>query len=270
MKFTGERYLPEVNGLVATQHYSRYIYAINAINLEGNVVLDIASGEGYGTELLSRYSKQVYGIDISSEAIETAKSKYKSSNIEFKLGSASAIPLPDNCIDVAVSFETIEHHTEHELMLREIKRVLKKNGVLIISSPNKSFYQKHFPNFKNEFHQKELSESEFGDFMHSHFKYCNFYMQNDFLGTFIVPSLKNDNYSIPLLCDRTSLTCETIEARYNICIASDFEIKCNNSTLFFSDNDFFTRLFLSQARLNRIISPKIWEIYSSFKKLIKR
>ena len=51
-----------------------------------------------------------------------------------------AIPLPDQSVDLVVSFETIEHHDKHEEMMLEIKRVLRPDGVVIISSPDKQTY----------------------------------------------------------------------------------------------------------------------------------
>ncbi len=51
--------------------------------------------------------------------------------------SASQLPIETSSIDVIVSFETIEHLTEQEEMMFEIKRVLKPNGIVIISSPDK-------------------------------------------------------------------------------------------------------------------------------------
>ena len=167
MEFTGERYLPDVHGSVELEHIHRYLFAGQVSS--GKQVLDIASGEGYGSAMLARTAAHVTGVDISSEAILHAKEKYKASNLEFLVGSCSAIPLSDGCIDVVVSFETIEHHDQHEAMMFEIKRVLKPGGLLVISCPDKLEYSDK-PAYSNEYHVKELYRDEFVKLLENYFK----------------------------------------------------------------------------------------------------
>ena len=138
MEFTGERFLPTVSGEIELEHMHRYLQAKElAVNKS---VLDIACGEGYGSALLATVANNVIGVDISEQAIKHASAQYKASNLKYIHGSCSLIPLPDACIDLVVSFETIEHHVEHESMMLEIRRVLKPDGVLIISSPDRRHY----------------------------------------------------------------------------------------------------------------------------------
>ncbi len=96
-------------------------------------------------------------------------------NIEFNLGSTDAIPLEDGSVDVVVSFETIEHHDKHDLMMKEISRVLKKDGVLLISSPEKSIYSERDPN--NPYHIKEITLVEFRDLLNKNFKNVKLFNQ---------------------------------------------------------------------------------------------
>lgn len=153
---TGERYVPGVEGLTAYEHLHRYAIACDYAN--GKTVLDIATGEGYGSCLLARKAKRVVGVDISEESIAHAREKYAGyKNLDFVRGSCTDIPFERETFDMVVSFETIEHLAEHDKMLEEIKRVLKKDGLLIISSPNKDTYKE----FKNKFHVKELTLEEF-------------------------------------------------------------------------------------------------------------
>ena len=139
-------------------HLHRYAIACNYT--KNKVVLDIASGEGYGCNLISKNASFVYGVDIDKETIVSAKNKYNEENIEFIEGSTSEIPLDDCTIDIVISFETIEHHDKHEEMFKEIKRVLKPKGLLIISTPDKYYYS-DIKNYNNEFHIKELYKQEF-------------------------------------------------------------------------------------------------------------
>src|SRR5208282_3283705 len=130
---------------------------------------DIASGEGYGSALLAKSAASVVGVDISTEAVAHATTKYQADNLEFRLGSCAAIPLADQSVDIVVSFETIEHHVEHDAMMREIKRVLVPGGLLIISSPDKLEYSDK-PGYANPYHVKELYRGEFTSLLDAYFK----------------------------------------------------------------------------------------------------
>ncbi|HKM55661.1 MAG TPA: class I SAM-dependent methyltransferase, partial [Isosphaeraceae bacterium] len=133
MPFTGERLVTAINGDIMMEHLHRYGLAVDLC--DGKVVLDIASGEGYGSALLAGRALRVYGVDISSEAIEHASKKYQAPNLKFLQGRADAIPLADSQVELAVSFETLEHHDLHDEMMRELRRVLQADGLLIISTP---------------------------------------------------------------------------------------------------------------------------------------
>jgi O-antigen biosynthesis protein len=182
---TGERFMPQhMSGAIELEHLHRYALACELA--QGKVVLDIASGEGYGSYLLSQVAESVIGVDVSPDITAYAQSSYQASNLEFKLGGCDAIPVADHSIDLAVSFETIEHHDQHEKMLLELKRVLKANGILIISTPDKKNYS-DLPRYKNEFHIKELYFDEFRSLLAAHFKHLEFHGQKLHFGSFTLP-----------------------------------------------------------------------------------
>lgn len=173
-KWTGERLETFIYSRDTIDHLHRYTFASNFI--EGKIVLDIASGEGYGSNLMSEKALFVYGVDIDKKTIANSSYKYLKQNLQFLIGSTSAIPLDDESIDVVVSFETIEHHDKHEEMMVEIKRVLKPNGILIISTPDKLFYSDK-RKFSNEFHIKELYKNEFIGLLSDSFKNIQLFSQ---------------------------------------------------------------------------------------------
>lgn len=164
--WTGERLETYIFNENTIEHLHRYAIAIE--HTTNKIVLDIACGEGYGSNLLAEKANYVYGVDISEETVIEAKEKYIKPNLEFKSGSTSSIPLEDNSIDVVVSFETIEHHKEHEQMMLEIKRVLKPTGMLIISSPDKRTYTDVSGN-NNPHHVKELYFKELDSLLNRYF-----------------------------------------------------------------------------------------------------
>src|SRR5260221_8761154 len=179
MEFTGERFVPIkelMDDEIAFEHLHRYHNALKLV--KGKVVLDIACGEGYGTKILSKSANKVFGIDIDSASIDHAKKTYGENNIEFICGNVKNIPLPDNSVDVVVSYETIEHIDEgtQNDFLTEIKRVLKKGGILIISTPDKTNYTDRYSH-KNEFHIKEFEKDEFVSFLNNHFNRVSSFLQ---------------------------------------------------------------------------------------------
>jgi ubiquinone/menaquinone biosynthesis C-methylase UbiE len=185
LEWTGERLTTSVDSIHGViEHLHRYALAQKIT--KDKVVLDIASGEGYGSFLLSKNAVKVYGVDIDEKSINHAKVKYASSkNIEFTVGSTDAIPLPDNSVDVVISFETIEHHDKHDLMMEEISRVLKSDGIMLISSPEKSIYAERDPH--NPYHIKELTLSDFEKLLNRNFKNVKLFNQRFVIGSLINP-----------------------------------------------------------------------------------
>jgi O-antigen biosynthesis protein len=183
MEFTGERYVPTEAGEIRHEHLHRYAWCLPLI--EGRMVLDIACGEGYGSAIMARHARSVVGVDISPEAVEHASKTYGGlANLAFCVGNAAEIPLPDDSVDVVVSFETIEHHDRHEEMLSEIRRVLRPDGILIISSPNRTVYSE-LAGYHNEFHVKELNFDEFDQVLKRQFHNVSYFGQRLAVGSSI-------------------------------------------------------------------------------------
>jgi O-antigen biosynthesis protein len=180
MEFTGERFVPEIHGNIELEHLHRYLQACEIA--DGKDVLDIACGEGYGSAMLAGKAKSVVGVDISTDAINHARMRYNEPNINFLVGSCANIPIPDASIDLVVSFETLEHHDQHEMMMQEIKRVLRPSGVLLISSPDKYHYSVE-PGYTNQFHVKELFKHEFNELLTNHFRRVAYFGQRIIYGS---------------------------------------------------------------------------------------
>jgi len=189
MKFTGERYVPGEHGQIRFEHLHRY-----ALSLEfaaGKRVIDMASGEGYGAALLASVAKSVTGVDIDPQSVAHARQSYTRPNLSFVAAGCASVPLPDACVDVITSFETIEHHDQHEEMISEIKRLLRPGGVLIISSPNRRTYSDE-PGYKNPFHVKELYFDEFHALLSRHFRHIKIYGPRLAAASFVGPLTDSD------------------------------------------------------------------------------
>lgn len=177
--WTGERLIPNIGENVPEgyiEHLTRYYFAQNMSN--NKEVLDIASGEGYGTYLLSQKASSVLGIDIDPLAVEHASAKYINDNLKYECRSAFDTKLTTNKFDLITCFEMLEHIYEQEELIDEVSRIIKDDGVFMISTPNKyiSETEVHVEE-KNHFHVKELYFHEFKSLMESKFPYCNFYSQ---------------------------------------------------------------------------------------------
>ena len=168
LDWTGERFVPWAKeAAVAYEHLHRYMWASTLV--QGKRVLDLASGEGYGSNLLAAHAAEVCGVDIDAAAVQHAEEKYRRPNLRFLKGSITAVPIQESHqFDVIVCFEAIEHIQEHEELMSEVKRLLKPDGVFIVSTPNKDVYDAG-SEASNPFHVRELTFVEFNDLLSQHF-----------------------------------------------------------------------------------------------------
>jgi SAM-dependent methyltransferase len=167
LEFTGERFTPECEREIWYEHYHRY--ALAARWCGGARILDAACGEGYGSAMLALSAKSVEGVDVSATAIDHASQCYgKLPGINFQVADCTRLPYADDEFDRVVSFETLEHLVEHDRLLGEFRRVLKPNGCLILSSPDKAVYS-DAQKTVNEYHVKELYRDEFESLIQRHF-----------------------------------------------------------------------------------------------------
>lgn len=158
LAFTGERFLPECQGEIWLEHWHRYHFA--AALARDRRVLDVASGEGYGSALLALTARDVVGVDSATDAIAHASATYEDRpNLRFVSADCTLLPFPAATFDLVVSFETIEHITAQKEFLAEVRRVLAPEGLLLLSSPNKAEYTDH-RGYANPFHVAELYRDE--------------------------------------------------------------------------------------------------------------
>lgn len=156
LDFSGKE---KYSAVEATIHLNRYAMARPYV--AGKRVLDVASGEGYGSFLLRRWgAESVEGIDADEQTVETATRLFGGDGVHYQCHTAEQLPFEDHTFDVVCSFETIEHLDHPELFLQEIRRVLKPGGNIILSCPNDPYYYK--PGEPgNPFHKKQYTYFDF-------------------------------------------------------------------------------------------------------------
>ena len=250
MNFTGERFIPnkfnEIDEIYA-EHLNRYKAVLPFV--KNKKILDAACGVGYGSYILSKNGKQVYGIDIDEESIKYAKKNFNRKNLHFVKASIENLPFDNDFFDIVVSFETIEHVNEimQNKFLNEIERVLKKEGILFISTPNKLVYSDK-RGFKNKFHIKEFYEEEFYNFLKNKFKYVEFFYQNEEVSDIII------NFKYKYFVNTTENN--VFEKKYIIAVCSNSKIENINLNSFFIRTGIFDRTLMRVKELQDEIEDK--------------
>lgn len=182
MEYTGERFIPDSDGLeIEAEHVHRY-KAISSC-LKNMNVLDAGCGTGYGSLLLSQFAQKVTGIDISSESVEWCNQHYSTQqNLKFIQASLDLLPFDDSEFDCIVIFEVIEHVNKdiQNKFLKEAKRVLKPEGVLVISTPNKEIYTDK-SGYHNPYHISEFYLDEYKTYLRTEFKNVKLFNQSLYL-----------------------------------------------------------------------------------------
>jgi 2-polyprenyl-3-methyl-5-hydroxy-6-metoxy-1,4-benzoquinol methylase len=135
LELTGERTLPDVP---AENYWFRRhltVYEWIAARVGGRRVLDMACGEGYGAEVLSRSASEVVGLEANPEAYEHARLRYRRPGLSFERGLVETFGAPSE-FDVVVFLQTIEHVGDPAAVLAHFRQILRSGGVAYISTPN--------------------------------------------------------------------------------------------------------------------------------------
>ena len=160
-----------------------------------------------------------------------AKKKYNRENLKFIRGSVEKVPISGNGVfDLVVSFETIEHVDiqKQQSFLTEVRRLLKHDGVMLISTPNKKIYSDK-SEISNRFHMKEFYKDEFVKSLSMHFLNVYLFEQDISLSSHIWSDKLFMNlpkeYPLEVNGDQYILRDHIREGKYFIAI-------CSNSKLY--------------------------------------
>jgi SAM-dependent methyltransferase len=158
MPLTGERTVPDL----AEENYwfrrHEVVYQRLLPLCERHDVLEAGCGEGYGADLIAGVARRVVGLDYDESAVAHVKARYP--RVDMRHGNLAELPLPDADVDVVVNFQVIEHLWDQGQFARECLRVLRPNGVLLMSTPNRITFSPGRDTPINPFHTRELNAEE--------------------------------------------------------------------------------------------------------------
>ena len=221
LPLTGERTLPDVPE--ENYWYRRHlvVYEWIAARVGGKRVVDMACGEGYGSDLLAGMAARVVGVDANPEAQEHARLRYVRPNLRFERDLVESFAEP---CDAVVFLQTIEHVRDAGAILEHFKSMLEPGGVAYISTPNLlTLAPPGAEKSDNPWHVREYRAEEFRGLCEAHFS------RVELLGLFHARKLRAHEVAIGLGWDRVHkalwLT-RPFYGRFTPAIAaSDFRLK---------------------------------------------
>jgi SAM-dependent methyltransferase len=135
LELTGERTLPDVPAENYWYRRHEAVYEWIAARLAGLRAVDMACGEGYGSDLLAHSAASVVGVDANPDAYEHARARYLRDNLRFEQALVEAYG-QSGSFDAVVFLQTIEHVQEPRDVLEHFRKLLAPDGVAYVSTPN--------------------------------------------------------------------------------------------------------------------------------------
>jgi SAM-dependent methyltransferase len=221
LPLTGERTLPDVPE--ENYWYRRHlvVYEWIAARVGGRRVVDMACGEGYGSDVLARKAAGVVGVDANPAAHEHARLRYVRDNLRYERDLVESFAEP---CDAVVFLQTIEHVQDPGAILEHFRSILAPGGVAYVSTPNLlTLAPPGAEKSDNPWHVKEYRAPEFRALCEAHFE------RVEVLGLFHAGRLRAHELALRLGWDRIhkalGLT-KPFYDRFTPAIAtSDFELR---------------------------------------------
>jgi 2-polyprenyl-3-methyl-5-hydroxy-6-metoxy-1,4-benzoquinol methylase len=221
LPLTGERTLPDVPEENYWFRRHLVVYEWIAERVEGLRVVDMACGEGYGSDVLARAAASVVGVDANPEAHEHARLRYQRPNLRFERDLVETFNEP---CDAVVFLQTIEHVQDPDAILEHFKSMLAPGGVAYVSTPNLlTLAPPGAEKSDNPWHVKEYRAEEFRALCEPHFA------RVEMLGLFHARKLRAHELAIRLGWDtvhkRLRLTKPFYDRFTPAIAASDFRLR---------------------------------------------
>jgi SAM-dependent methyltransferase len=169
-----ERMIPEhykdteQGDLIRLMHIVTYRFAESFA--QGKDVLDYGCGSGYGSAMIAGVARSVKAVDVAPHAIAHGRQHYSRANVEFEsIEPGQPLPFSNASFDTVLSFQVIEHVTAPDAYLREVVRVLKPRGTLVLATPDRRTRLLPLQRPWNRWHLKEYSERSLMRLLSVHF-----------------------------------------------------------------------------------------------------
>jgi SAM-dependent methyltransferase len=227
------RYLERLTSVSSEAAYDRLAgYGFARRYAGGKIVADLCWEQvGYGSSLLAEAAESVVSLTNSTEAADLARTAFPAPNVEYRKVNVPELPYPEDHFDVAVAFGVVENLQRPETLVREARRVLKQDGVLIISVPDKRVLL--------EDDRRGMYVPEFRELLEHHFDRVLMYRQGAVAGGFVFPEAgKIDAASV----ESVSLTTPRVGAeppttRSVIAVCGDTEVLEQEEPFLLLDRD---------------------------------
>jgi SAM-dependent methyltransferase len=221
LPLTGERTLPDVPEENYWFRRHLVVYEWIAARVEDLRVVDMACGEGYGSDVLARSAASVVGVDANPEAHDHARLRYRRPNLRFERDLVESFAEP---CDAVVFLQTIEHVQDPGAILEHFKSMLAPGGVAYVSTPNLlTLAPPGAEKSDNPWHVKEYRAEEFRELCEAHFE------RVELLGLFHARKLRAHELAIKLGWDsvhkRLGLTKPFYDRFTPAIAASDFALR---------------------------------------------
>jgi SAM-dependent methyltransferase len=224
LPLTGERTLPDVPE--ENYWYRRHLIVYEWIGsrVGGQRVVDMACGEGYGSDVLAGTAASVVGVDANPEAHEHAHLRYVRPNLRFERDLVESFAEPS---DAVVFLQTIEHVQDAGAILEHFKSMLAPGGVAYVSTPNLlTLAPPGAEKSDNPWHVHEYRAAEFRQLCEAQFD------RVELLGLFHARKLRIHELAIKLGWDRVHKTLRLTKPFYDrftpAISSSDFSLKAEN------------------------------------------
>jgi SAM-dependent methyltransferase len=194
----------------------------------GKIVADISREEaGYGAHLLAETAASAVGLIDLPDAADVASAVNSAPNMSYRRADPTELPFSEGYFDVVVAFEVVENLEHPEDLVREVKRILKQDGVLIISAQDKQA-DANERNRRGIGGRRQMYVPEFRELLSRHFGHVHIFRQGAVAGGFVFP-VSSEITGALVESARFSLTDPTLGAgppttRSVIAVCGDAEI----------------------------------------------
>jgi SAM-dependent methyltransferase len=251
LKFTGERIVPEADNCeplfarkMYQEHLARYLFASQFT--AGRDVLDVGCGVGYGSHYLAEHgARRIHALDLSQDAIDHAREHFSHPVLEFARGNAEDFELNQK-FDVAVCFELIEHVHVQSQVIANIKKHLKEDGLLVISTPRPLGPEK-----RSAFHTHEMPFPDFKAILSLHFPHLQFFHENNLFISNIGQKHPLEPNIIMHALEEAELF-NTAHCDYFVCLASNRPLENVKGSVVVNNEQYIKNLERDVAILHRV------------------